>query len=237
MNTKVAISVAALFCVGAVATALFVGRTDKVMLAIEPSAAVEDLVAVASPSVGQQDSPPAEMVDLIAHSPIEQEGAKHDIKTSALTEGKANMQKQLTMFGMKFNGEISALTPAELESDIAQIEKYIENNDVITRLNEEKVAKEDIPKYAQLFDHLTHLQTKGLERAIEKYGEEVEDAVKDHAAKLELYKQGALHDRKKFGSAAVAKENSKLTVELNSILEKQELSDRALLSTYLDKRS
>lgn len=237
MNTKVAISVAALFCLVVVAKVLFGGDADKAVPMIEPTAAVEDVVAVASPSVSQQDSVTTEAVDPIAHNSTEQEGAKNEIKTRGLKEDKANMQKQLTMFGMKFNSEIGALTPAELENDLAEIEKYIENNNVIALLNEEKVAKEDLGKYGQLLDHVVKLRTAVLTHKIEKLRNDTDEAIKDQASKLEMYKQGALYDNKKYGEAAVEQEIRKLKEEFQSKREKQEMEDRALLIEDLGQRS
>lgn len=236
MNKKVVIGIATLFCVVAIAKTMFVGNAGKVTPVINLSAAKEQ-VEPASSSVGQHDSPTTEVVDPIAHSSTEQEGAKHEIKTSALTEGKANMQKQLTMFGMKFNSEISALTPLELEGDITQIEKYIESNDVITRLNEEKVSKEDLGKYGQMLDHLVKLRTAVLERKLPRFRRDVDEAIKDQASKMEMYKQGALYDEKKYGRAAIEQDFRKLKEEFQSNRAKQDMEDRAVLNEDLDKRS
>jgi hypothetical protein len=237
VNKKVVIGAATLLCVVAIAKTVLVENAGKVAPVINLSAAKEQ-VEPASSSVGQHDnSPTVGVVDPVPHYSTELEGSKHETKTSKHTEGNSNMQKQLTMFGMTFNTETSRLTPVDLENDIAEIEKYIANNDVITRLNEEKVAKEDLGRYVRLMEHLTLLRRIALEHKIETFGREVDDAVTAHASMQKLYKQGALYDEKKYGKDAIEQEIRKLKDAHKSNRQKQEMEDRALLNADFDKRS
>jgi len=153
---------------------------------------------------------------IVTHQPTQNDaGDELHERNSELSDDTGNHNaenKHLTQFTSA--NDISELDDNELQTEISNIETYIDDNKFIDQLNDEKFNPAEVKQLTGLFEHLTNLRHQQINTQIDQLNTQIDEYDSVQVSLIQRYDNGEFYDDKKFSreslEAEIAQENNEL---------------------------
>jgi len=102
---------------------------------------------------------------------------------------------------------IAQFSEDELQTEIGNIEAYIDDNKLIEQLNDEKFNEADVKQLTEFFEHLARLRHDQINQNIDKLNTQLNDYEAVQVSMMQRYENGEFYDDKQYNEESINAES------------------------------
>ena len=95
-------------------------------------------------------------------------------------------------FGLALNENVGDMDVEEGQNEVALMEQYIKDNNIVEKLNNQEIPQEDLQDYINLFSHLSDVRTQILKLNIAQAEQDIAQQKEELPILMQQYKDGTI---------------------------------------------